>query len=107
MCVLVFCLSCLIWVFGEEATTDIRGEFSMTGGSLCRYTVMELEGDIDIVRGFRLKCSCKNARTSKKLTYSCVYFGDPYTCPEFRNDEGAAKFYDDLAEYVKSKFICT
>ena len=79
---------------------NFTGEFKMKAGSDCRYTVMHF--DDEGIIGFRVKCSCKGL--SKKLTYSCTYFGKPNVCPGFNDTvEVQTKFYSQLAEFVNGK----
>ena len=79
---------------------NFTGEFKMKTGSDCKYIVMHF--DDEGIIGFRVKCSCKGL--SKKLTYSCTYFGKPNVCPGFNDTvEAQSKFYSQLAEFVNGK----
>ena len=81
---------------------NFTGEFKMKAGSDCKYTVMHF--DDEGIIGFRVKCSCKGL--SKKLIYSCTYFGKPNVCPGFNDTvEAQSKFYSQLAEFVNGKIL--
>lgn len=95
-------LSLLLAVPCHQSESQITGKFSMETGSSCKYSVMDFKDDNKT--GLHIKCSCAGGRGSrdKNIQYSCVYFGNPFNCPEYLSDGGPEAFYSELANYIKS-----
>ena len=98
---LLFFILCLFW--GVKAEEQIIGKFSTRIGSSCRYAVMDFKEDNKT--GLHVKCSCPGGTgsNSKKIQYSCVYFGAPKTCDTFSdNADGPRIFFSEFADFIKS-----
>ena len=91
----------LVIVVADE--NQIIGRFTMETGSSCRYAIMDFKEDNKT--GIHVKCSCPGGggSSTKKIQYSCVYFGTPSKCDEFLdNADGPEIFFAEFADFIKS-----
>ncbi len=104
-CLVVYsALTLLVLAKADEA--KIVGYFSMETGSSCRYAVMDFKDDNKT--GLHVKCSCPGGGGSgtKKIQYSCVYFGVPSSCDAYLDkSDGPETFFAEFADFIKSKLF--
>lgn len=98
----VLLFSCGVFSYVKAEEGKIVGRFSTKTGSSCRYAVMDFKEDNKT--GLHIKCSCPGGRgsNSKKIQYSCVYFGVPKTCDAFLdNPNGPEIFFSQFADFIQ------
>ena len=101
--ILSLCLLALAIVLCIRAEENkILGNFSTKLDSSCRYTVMDFKDDNKT--GVHIKCSCSGGRGagSKKIQYSCVYFGSPRECNAYLDTlDGPEVFFSEFANFIQ------